>query len=210
MKRRPAPFPLTLAPWLAFLLGLLALLPVASAGTQDPATFPEGISGVAHTAVEAAQDFEVAVQLADDLGSAAQRVTVTVCRFSAVDAGAPDVCYMNLGATEGTDAWLASTAAVEHPEWRDGWILGYKVTVKTASGEVHAPDRLAPNGEPDYYRLVVGEPDEPVPEGSAVVEDSPAAGVAGPAEAGRESPASALAALLGAGLAAGARASRRR
>lgn len=195
-------------------LGLLFLLPGAAAGTQDPATFPEGILGIAHTPVLGGEEFEVAVQLADDLGAAAERVTVTVCRFSSLGAEGPDVCYMNLGASAADGAWRASTGAVDHPDWRDGWILGYKVTVKAASGETHAPDRLAANGEPDYYRLVVGEPDEPAPQGSAVVEDTPVANPVaadGSADAAaRDAPGSPLVALGALALALAGLAARRR
>ena len=202
---------------LAFPAALLLVLlqaPAAAAGPQDPTTYPDGILEVAHTPVLDSQDFDVAVQLSDDLGAAAERVTVTVCRFKTMEAAGPDICYMNLGAAQADGAWGASTDAAQHPDWRDGWVLGYKVTVKTASGETHAPDRLAANGEPDYYRFVVGDSEQPAA-GSAVVEDSPVAPVAGGdlaggQEPGRESPASPLLALLALGLALGGLAARRR
>jgi hypothetical protein len=172
-------------------LAALAWLSPATAGPQDPATFPEGVLAVAHTHVVGGKEFEVAVELEDALDAAAERLTVTVCRFSSVGADGPDVCYMNLGAAPGDGAWHASTGAVDHPAWKDGWVLGYKVTVKTASGETHAPDRLAANGEPDYYRLVVGEPDEPAVQGSAVVEDTPVAANGAAGASSHDAPAAA-------------------
>jgi hypothetical protein len=194
----------------ALAVAAIAAMPAASAATQDPGSYPPGILDVSHSPVLDEQDFDVTVLLDDGLETQAERVTVTVCKFSKVDSAAPDVCYMNLGAARLDEAWRASTGAVDHPDWHDGWVLGYKVTVKTAAGETHAPDRLAASGEPDYYRFVVGAPDEPEPQGSAVVEDSaPEAGApaAGP---GRESPSPPLLALLGLGLALGGRVARRR
>lgn len=148
------------------LLAALALLPTGSAGAQDPSTYPDGISQVSHTPIEDGADFSVFASV----DGAVERVTVTVCRFTSVSADGPEVCYMNLAASAGAEGWTASTAAGPHPAWRDGWVIGYKVTVQTSTGELHAPDRLAGNGEPDYYRHVVGEPEV---EGSAVVEDTP-------------------------------------
>jgi hypothetical protein len=161
-------------PFALLAVAFLLLVPGAAAGLRDPATYPDGIAEVSNTAIQAASDFEVAVRL----DVSAEQVTVTVCRFSSLTAAGPDICYMNLAAAQADGAWSASTAAVQHPEWRDGWILGYKVLARTASGELHAPDRLAGNGEPDYYRLVVGEAEV---EGSVVVED----GAPAPASQGR-------------------------
>lgn len=164
-------------PFAIQVVALLSLLlaPGAAAGLRDPTTYPDGIAEVSNTAIQAASDFEVAVRL----NRPAEHVTVTVCRFSSLDAAGPDICYMNLAAAQAEGAWSASTAAVEHPAWRNGWVIGYKVAARTASGELHAPDRVAGNGEPDYYRLVVGEPEV---EGSVVVEDG---ALAAPASDGR-------------------------
>lgn len=169
---RPAPAAAVAA--LAAALALLAAAP-AQATVQDAASYPDGVASVSNTRILSGQDFQVSVAL----DGAADSVTVTVCRFRAEQAPSPDVCYMNLGAKAAADgAWTASTSAVQHPGWRDGWVIGYKVTVKQGGSESHAPDRTTSSGDPDYYRVVVGsaqpDPPSPTPTGSAVVEDAPA------------------------------------
>jgi hypothetical protein len=142
----------------------LTLLPAVDATQQDPATYPPGIRDVTNTPIQPRQEFEVAVSTDETPDS----VVVTVCRFTSMSAEGPDVCFMNLAAQGGDGtAYRADTSAVAHPEWKDGWILGYKVTVKQGDTEEHAPS------DGGYYRIKVGSPQEPLPEGTAVVEDSP-------------------------------------
>jgi hypothetical protein len=193
----------------ALLAAVAVLLVAAAAGAtvQDASSYPDGVRSVSNTRIEAGKDFQVTVAL----DGAADSVAVTVCRFKAEQAPTPDVCYMNLGAKRGADgAWAASTSAVQHPTWRNGWVIGYKVTVDSGEAEAHAPDRTTSTGDQDYYRVVVGsaqEDPQPAPTGSAVVEDAqapageaqpPAAeggAAAGPRQAGATPAAAALAAL---------------
>jgi MYXO-CTERM domain-containing protein len=79
-----------------------------------------------------------------------------------------DVCSTNIGAEPADGGW-AATSAAEDPAWRNGWAIGSKVTAERGGVELHAPDRVTSTGDPDYYWTVVGA--EPVPTGSAVVED---------------------------------------
>jgi len=155
------------------LLAVLAAAAAARATVQDASSYPAGVAEVSNTPVLAAQDFAVRVRLAD--GVDAGQVAVTVCHFKAIDAPGPDVCYMNLGAEPaGNGSYAARTSAVRHPDWRDGAVVGYKVTLQGGAGDAHAPDRTTASGEQDYYRVVVGSPQpDPQPQGSAVVEDLP-------------------------------------
>jgi hypothetical protein len=189
-------------PWL-LLAAALAALPLAQAAAQDASTFPAGVQAVSNTPVRAGQDFTVTV--AADAGP----VAVTVCHFASADADGPDVCYMNLAAKPGPDGYAAATSAVKHPAWRDGDILGYKVTVGSGDSARHAPDRQAASGDPDYYRVTVGQDEGPAPQGSAVVEDAPTTAPAQPAADGVHASSATAAALLAVGLAALAAARRR-
>lgn len=158
----------------------LATLPGATATHQDAASYPAGVVDVSNSPLEPGQDF--LVQVGTD--PAPDAVTVTVCRFSSLQADGPDVCFMNLAAAATSDGtYEADTGSVQHPTWKAGWVLGYKVTLKTGDAETHAPDRTTSSGEGDYYRIVVGsDQSEPAPTGSAVVEDgSPQAASASPA-----------------------------
>lgn len=169
---------------------LLALsIPNGAAMSQDAATYPAGVTDVSNTPILANRDFQVAVQT----GSSGDAVTVTVCHFTSLHADAPDVCFMNLPADESDGAYRADTAAVKHPAWKDGWVLGYKVTLAAGGAERHAPDRTTASGEADYYRIVVGSQQAAAPQGSAVVEDdsvsqAPQATVAPAADAPHAAP----------------------
>jgi uncharacterized protein (TIGR03382 family) len=147
----------------------LAALPGAAATRQDSASYPSGVVDVSNSPLEPGQDF--LVQVGTD--AAPDAVTVTVCRFSSVQADGPDVCFMNLAAAAAGDGmYQADTGSVQHPAWKAGWVLGYKVTLKAGGAESHAPDRTTASGDGDYYRIVVGsDQSEPAPTGSAVVED---------------------------------------
>ena len=162
--------------WLAVLPAVLLALPAAAAANQPSSTLPAGVLDVSHSAIAPGQDFQVTVQVEE---GAADRATVTVCRFEAVDAPAPELCYMNLGAAFAGTAFLADTSAVDHPAWHAGWVVGYKVTLAGGpAGTLHAPNSTV-GGEPDYYRHVVG-----AAEGTAVVEDGGAG--PGPVASGAE------------------------
>lgn len=139
----------------ALLAALMTLLasPVA-AGIQDAATYPDGVSRVEHSAVRGGADFTVTV--ADD---AATKATLTVCRFKTLEQPTPDICYFNIDMPAAATGFAASTSGGTRgaPPWKDGWAIGYKVTLAEGSAERHAPDRLTSEGDPDYYRLIVGQ-----------------------------------------------------
>jgi hypothetical protein len=177
----------------AILLAIVVLavsFPSAAATRQDPQTYPAGVLEVANTPLEAGNDFQVQVKAT----GAPDSIVVTVCRFKSMRAEGPEVCFMNLEARPAGEAYAADTGAVEHPAWKDGWIVGYKVTVETGEAEAHAPS------DGDYYRTEVGSPQEPAPEGTAVVEDdapSAATQAAGPAAGAKDAPFPWSLALLG-------------
>lgn len=173
------------------LLIAVVSLPLAAASTQDASTYPDGVTRVEHSDVEAAKDFSVTVE-----ATGADHAEFAVCSFKTKESATPYVCYFNraMVATEG--GFTASSSAFRwpdgHPPWKDGWSVGYKVTLAGAGGERHIPDRFVPDGDPDYYRLVVGEKsgsveleDEPTQDGSAASATTTATGAAGTQGSGK-------------------------
>lgn len=132
---------------LASLLGVLLAAGAAQAATQDPATYPAGVVAVRHTPMAAGQDFTVEAVTRDPV----EPVVVTVCRFARAQDAEPEVCFMNIAAAAHPDGYRASTDAAQHPAWKNGWILGYKVTFGSGADAPAAPVQGG------YYRAVVGE-----------------------------------------------------
>ncbi|HLF16693.1 MAG TPA: hypothetical protein VI796_04595 [Candidatus Thermoplasmatota archaeon] len=119
--------------------------------SQDPATYPPGVTRVAHTPIHPGADFEVAAATDDPELTAA---TVTLCRFGSLDAEAPEVCYMNLEASLDGGVFRANTDAAPHPAWEGGWILGYKLTFMGEGDD----ERHAPTSGGYYLAVVEGAP----------------------------------------------------
>ncbi|MEK6985795.1 MAG: hypothetical protein AABX89_05390 [Candidatus Thermoplasmatota archaeon] len=141
----------------------LLLAPCVAAGIQDASTYPEGVSRVEHTAVRGGADFTVTA-----VDGSANKATLTVCRFKTLEQPTPDICYFNIDMPATASGFVASTSGGTRgaPPWKDGWAIGYKVTLAGSGSERHAPDRLTSEGDPDYYRLIVGQA-----EGSVEIED---------------------------------------
>ena len=129
----------------ALLIAAVLALPVVQA-VEDPGTYPAGVDLVDRAPVAPGGELEVTARTSE----AFDRAVVTVCRFEALDAPEPSLCYMNIAAEDQDGRLFASTASHDHPSWKQGWVLGYKFSLYAGDDARHAPM------SGDYYRLEVG------------------------------------------------------
>jgi len=139
-------------------VALLAALPAASAKgiLEDQATYPPGVTGITRDPVQPGQDFMVRVETDQEFDQAA----MVVCRFKYATDAEPNVCWSQIAAVplvDGLRGFTADSSKGQHPQWEDGWIIGYKLILKADGAERHAP---AVGGE--YYKVLVAPLSEEV------------------------------------------------
>ncbi|MFO1533136.1 MAG: hypothetical protein ABR562_05490, partial [Thermoplasmatota archaeon] len=65
------------------------------------------------------------------------------------------VCWSQVAGTKLDDgSFNVDSSKGAHPKWADGWVIGYKLTLKAGAGEpTHAPATGS-----EYYKVVVAPP----------------------------------------------------
>lgn len=133
------------------LVAVFFLMPLVVASATEPSnTYPAAVESVRHSNV--APGGELTVEVTLKAGKTAATATMYVCQFPSESAKDPDICYSPpiQGTGDGATFTLDS-ADTNHPDWKKGQSIGYKLKLKVDGQYQKAPS------DGDYYRITVGE-----------------------------------------------------